>query len=150
VVLKFGLPGECTWAREAASARIDDELAELESLRLDRHLRACPACFAQVAGMGSVAIAIRSGALEQPTSRVFTPRRPRRPRRIGPVAVGAGLVLGAVSLGLVGLPGGSPGPVPAAIAAGDAPSARADATEQRLLARLWSAVEPPQGRMDAV
>jgi anti-sigma factor RsiW len=150
VVLKFGLPGECTWAREAASARIDDELDALDSLRLDRHLRACPACFAQVAGMGSVAIAIRDGALEQPMNRIFTPQRPLRARRIGPAAVGAGLVLGAMSFGLAELPGGSPGPVPAAISAGDAPSARADATRQRLLARLWSAVAPPQGRMDAV
>jgi hypothetical protein len=50
----------------------------------------------------------------------------------------------------LGFPGSSRSPGPVAIEAGDAPSARADATQQRLLARLWDAGGPPQGRMEAV
>jgi anti-sigma factor RsiW len=147
-----GLPTECRWAREAASARIDGELAEVESLRVDRHLRACLACFAHVSDVGSVAVAIRGGTLEQPAGRIFTPRSPRHRPRIGAAAVGAALAVavGGMSVGLAGGLGGSRNPVPLAIEAGDAPSARADATRQRLLARLWNAAAPPQGRMDAV
>jgi anti-sigma factor RsiW len=144
-----GPPAECAWAREAASARIDGELRDVESLRLDRHLRACSGCFVHVADIGGLAIAIRGSALEQPTARMFTPgsRRPRR--RVGAVAVGAALAL-AVGGVWFGLPGGSRSAVPVAIEAGDAPSARADATQQRLLARLWDAFGPPKGRMEAV
>jgi hypothetical protein len=146
-----GLPTECAWAREAASARIDGELGEVESLRLDRHLRACLGCFAQVSDIGSVAVAIRGSALEQPTIRMFTPRSPRR-RRIGAAAVGAALAVaaGGASFGLGELLGASQSSVPAAIAAADAPSARADAARQHLLARLWNPVAAPQGRMQAV
>jgi hypothetical protein len=67
--------------------------------------------------------------------------------------VGAALAVavGGSSVGLAQLLGGSRSPVvPVAIEAADAPSARADATRQRLLARLWDAAASPQGRMEAV
>jgi predicted anti-sigma-YlaC factor YlaD len=35
---------DCAFYREAASARIDDELSGLESAALDAHLAACPTC----------------------------------------------------------------------------------------------------------
>jgi predicted anti-sigma-YlaC factor YlaD len=143
---------ECAWAREAASARIDGELGAVDNLRLDLHQRACSGCFAHVAGIGSVAIALRGAVLEQPAIRIFTPREPhRRRRRVGAAAVGAlALAVGGTSFGIAELGVGSRGPAAAAIEAGDAPSARADATQQRLLARLWDAVGPPEGRMEAV
>jgi predicted anti-sigma-YlaC factor YlaD len=148
------LPRECAWAREAASARLDDELAEVEGLRLDRHLRACLGCFAHVSAVGGIAIAIRGGELEQPASRIFTPGIPRRRRRVGAVVTGAALAVavavGVASFGLAQLRHGSRSPVPAAIAAGDAPSTRADATQQHLLVQLGDAVSSPQGRMEAV
>ena len=37
-------PTDCARAREAASARADGELSELESGALDAHLHGCPAC----------------------------------------------------------------------------------------------------------
>src|SRR4051812_6972131 len=99
-MMSFDLPTECVWAREAASARIDGELGTVESLRLDRHLRTCLACFAHVSDIGSVAIAIRGGLLEQPVNRMFTPRSPRRRPRIRVAAVGAALAVGAMSFAL--------------------------------------------------
>jgi anti-sigma factor RsiW len=143
-------PTECAWAREAASARIDGELGEVESLRLDRHLRACLGCFVHAADIGGLAIAIRCSALEQPATRMFTQRGARPRRRIGAVAVGAALAVATGGVVWLGFPGSSRSPGPVAIEAGDAPSARADATQQRLLARLWDAGGPPQGRMEAV
>jgi predicted anti-sigma-YlaC factor YlaD len=147
----FDPPTQCAWAREAASARIDGELGAADNLRLDLHLRACSGCFAHVSGIGSVAIAVRGAVLEQPASRIFTPREPRRRRRVAAAAVGAlALAVGGTSFGVAELGVGSGGPAAAAIEAGDAPSARADATQQRLLARLWDAFGPPEGRMEAV
>jgi predicted anti-sigma-YlaC factor YlaD len=145
------LPTECAWAREAASARIDDELGEVESLRLDRHLRACLGCFVHLSDIGGIAVAIRDAALEQPAARMFTPATPRPRRRVGAVAVGAALALaaGATVLGLGRLGGGSQSPVATAIAAGDATSARADVTQQHLLVRLGNGLGAAQGRTEA-
>jgi predicted anti-sigma-YlaC factor YlaD len=147
-----GLPSECAWAREAASARLDDELAEVDGLRLDRHLLKCLGCFAHVSAVGGIAIAIRGDELQQPTSRIFTPGTPRRRRRVGTVVAGAALAVavGGASFGLAQLRHGSRSPVPVAIAAGDAPSTRADATQQHLLLWLGDAALSPQGRMEAV
>ena len=145
------LPTECAWARQAASARIDGELDDGESFRLDGHLRVCLGCFLHAADIGSLAIAIRNGALEQPAARMFTPGSPRpRRRRVGAVAVGATLAVaaGGAWLGLGQLSGGSRSPFTTAIAAGDAKSARADATRQHVLVRLESGLAAAQGRAE--
>ena len=72
-------PTECAWAREAVSARLDGELAELESLRLDPHLRACAGLLRPSLGHRRPRrVAIRDAALEQPAARMFTPAAPRR------------------------------------------------------------------------
>jgi hypothetical protein len=150
-LVTFDPSTECAWAREAASARIDGELGEAESLRLDRHLRACLGCFVHLSDIGGVAVAIRDAPLEQPTARMFAPASPRPRRKVGAVALGAAFAVaaGATVLGLGQFLGGSRSPVATAIAAGDARSARADATQQHLLARLENGLGAANGGAEA-
>jgi len=68
-------PSDCSRAREAASARLDGELTELEGAHLDAHLLACDDCRRYLAEIGSVARALRGAALEQPRLTVLTTRR---------------------------------------------------------------------------
>jgi predicted anti-sigma-YlaC factor YlaD len=71
-------PTDCSRAREAASARLDGELNELEGAHLDAHLLGCDDCRSYLAEIGSVARALRAAALEEPRLSVFAERR-RRP-----------------------------------------------------------------------
>lgn len=71
-------PTDCTRAREAASARLDGELSELEAAHLDAHLRGCTECEAYAVEIAAAAAALRSTPLEQPEMPLFVARR-RRP-----------------------------------------------------------------------
>jgi predicted anti-sigma-YlaC factor YlaD len=68
-------PTNCMLARESASARLDGELSELESARLDAHLRGCGDCRAYADEIGAVAVQLRVAALERPGQQVVLPRR---------------------------------------------------------------------------
>ena len=57
---------DCTAAREAASARLDGELSELEAARLDLHLRGCAECRVYAEGIQAIAAELRAAPLEPP------------------------------------------------------------------------------------
>lgn len=96
-------PNECGPAREAVSARLDGELAELDEVRLEAHLHECADCRAFDAGAGSLAGALRGASLEVPTTVAFSSARARQlgrlPLRIGAAAAAAAAVA-VVSLGV--------------------------------------------------
>src|SRR5437868_15159132 len=85
---------ECTQAREAASARLDGELSELELVRLDVHLRACGQCRHYADEIRTIASGLRTASLEQPRGRILLPQRRRVPVQ---AAAAAALVLAAVT-----------------------------------------------------
>jgi predicted anti-sigma-YlaC factor YlaD len=116
-VLRAIPPTDCDRAREAASARADGELSELEAVQLDSHLRGCPACAAQAAALEGLATRIRGAELEQPALPVFVPRR-RRPVRVRTAAVAAALVAAALSSFAAGHLVGSHASRPAATVGG--------------------------------
>jgi predicted anti-sigma-YlaC factor YlaD len=72
-------PNDCTGAREAASARLDGELSELGSARLDAHLADCAECRTYAAEIAELAETLRFASLEPVTVPFFVPSR-RRPR----------------------------------------------------------------------
>ncbi|HVS86396.1 MAG TPA: zf-HC2 domain-containing protein [Gaiellaceae bacterium] len=94
-------PTECMRARESASAQLDGELSELESVRLDAHLRDCLACREYAAAAALVAFELRCADLQHPAVAMFTVPRPRRTRIPASAAVAAAVMLAAGSL-LVG------------------------------------------------
>jgi anti-sigma factor RsiW len=95
---------------------VDEELSELESALLERHLSVCAPCRTFDAQLRSTAAALRAAPLEQPATRVRVPARPRVAvsipggRRFALVAVAAALALGS----LVGSSLRSPAPAPTA------------------------------------
>jgi predicted anti-sigma-YlaC factor YlaD len=84
-------PSDCMLARESASARLDGELSELDSVRLDAHLRGCADCYAYSAQIGAIAVQMRAAELEQP-GRIVLPRRRRLAGARMQVAVAAAAV----------------------------------------------------------
>jgi anti-sigma factor RsiW len=82
-------PTECSRAREAASARLDGELSELELLQLDVHLGRCPACAEYAQLIAATALELRAAALEQPAEPILLPSRGRRLRLVPAAAAAA-------------------------------------------------------------
>src|SRR5947208_138997 len=90
-------PSDCARARESASARLDGELAELQAVQLEAHLRFCEECRAYASGIDLITRRLRAAPLEQPPAdasgcsrerlplscswRLLPPRRPRWPAR---------------------------------------------------------------------
>jgi predicted anti-sigma-YlaC factor YlaD len=137
-------PSDCVRAREAASRRLDDELTELESTRLDAHLRRCPACRELVGQIAALTTELRRAPLESATVAIFTPRRRRALPALRVPALAAAVVAaaliggGSFTLGreLAGS-GGSGSPVlTASTPIGNVTRSRDDSLAQRLLALL--------------
>jgi predicted anti-sigma-YlaC factor YlaD len=126
-------------AREAASARLDDELTELDVLRLEAHLRRCPACREFAADAAALTAELRRAPLERPAAAVFQPRRRTRVSALRVQAAAAAVVAlaatGSLALGRLAAGGGGPR-FTSSSPVGDLSSARQDAVEQRLLALL--------------
>jgi predicted anti-sigma-YlaC factor YlaD len=98
-------PSECMRAREAASERLDGELSEIETARLDAHLRGCAPCREFAGHAEAVTAELRAAPLERPAALTFEPRR----RRVGTLrissAAAAAVVLlaaGSVAIGHLG------------------------------------------------
>jgi hypothetical protein len=140
-------------AREAASARLDGEVSELDLVRLDAHLLACLDCREFASAIAAVSGVLLAAPLEQPgRTEVLTPRR--RIPVVAAAAVAALVAAVTVSSFAIGHVLGSHS-APEASFAGtkDASAARRDSTEQNLLAMLnsFDVTQPPHiGRMHAV
>lgn len=135
---------ECVRAREAASGRLDGELTELEAVRLDAHLRRCPACREFAAQTQAFTEELRRAALEPLAGTAFEPRRRVAGVRRHAAAAAAVAVVAGVSLLLGEMVGSGRGrptftsSEPAANVSG----VRQDALDQHLLALLPSARRP--------
>jgi predicted anti-sigma-YlaC factor YlaD len=89
----------CRQERELISLRLDGELSELEELRLDAHLRACPDCRAYDAEVGRATRMLRAAPLEPIERPVVLPQRRRLHVRSLQVGSAAAVVLVATALG---------------------------------------------------
>ena len=92
---------DCDQAREAASARLDGELSELESVRLETHLQSCESCRAVVLALAGATTLIRETPSEAPGRPFVLPSRPSRRRSLSlQTAVAASALLAAASFSL--------------------------------------------------
>src|SRR5437762_4288422 len=107
-------PTDCTTAREAASAVLDGELSELETVQLDAHLRGCAECSAHARELGALVVRLRAEPLEQPSLPVFVSRRRRPAGRLQLAAAAVTLVAAAGSAFAIGHRVGSHGGSPSA------------------------------------
>lgn len=73
---------DCAQAREAASARLDGELAGLDLVRLEAHLDACNDCRAVANGLTATATLLRGAPLEEPDRSLILLTRSSRPRSL--------------------------------------------------------------------
>jgi predicted anti-sigma-YlaC factor YlaD len=140
---------DCAQAREAASARLDGELPELDAARLDVHLRACAECRAYAAEIETITVGLRAVPLEWPEIRVIMPRRRRFPVQ---AAAAAAVVLAAIAGSSFALGrafnghGASTRTVTGAAYLG----VHADANHERLLAQLRAFQQVPAGQRGRV
>ncbi len=79
----------CARARESVSARLDDELPDLEFDRLEAHLLVCPDCSAWAEQARDLTARLRATSLEDPMERLVLPGRGRSLRVSSAVAVAA-------------------------------------------------------------
>ena len=89
-------PTECTRAREAASARLDGELSELELAQLDIHLAGCLDCAEYAVVIEATTAQLRAAELMQPEEPIVLPRLRRR-LRVVPVAAAAAVIAGVAA-----------------------------------------------------
>jgi len=134
-------PTDCMLARESASARLDNELSELENARLDAHLRGCAECLAYAEEIGAIAARLRGAALERPGQQVVLPRRrvfsgARMQAAVAAAAVAVVAAVAGSSFTLGHVLSTHNAPVEASTTAADLASLRADSAQQHLLALL--------------
>jgi predicted anti-sigma-YlaC factor YlaD len=152
-------PTECMSAREAASARLDGEVSELDTARLDAHLFACPACRAYASAIAGVAAELRAAPLERPSVELdvappgITPLRRRMPVAAAGAAVALVAAVTGISFAVGSVFGAHAVPGRTAAHTTDAVFVRQDSTQQHLLAMLDSfelAAPPRPGRLHAI
>jgi len=134
-------PSACMRAREAVSSRLDDELSELDAVRLAVHLQGCAECREYADQAAALTVELRAAPLERPTISAFAPARGRvRAKRLHGALAAAMVVLAAASAGLGRLHTGAEGPthVPVAVPSvpGDVSPPRHDGVEESVLAML--------------
>lgn len=127
-------PTECQWAREAVSARLDEELSEFGSARIAAHLRECDACSAYAFEVSAISTRLRMAPLEQPGVAIALPARRRRPGLQIAAAAAAVLVAAASSLALGHSLRSSNRPARTATRAVTTPSLQQDIVSQHILA----------------
>ena len=144
----FRVPtSDCLQAREAASARLDGELSELEAARLAAHLRDCAACSVYALELSAITESLRGAELEQPQLDLTLPRRRALPSIRVAAAAAAVVAVAAGSAYAVGQGLGS-GPAKAKVEA-LTPSLvglQADSRNQHLFAMLRQ-VTPQNGEV---
>ncbi|MGZ8716584.1 MAG: zf-HC2 domain-containing protein [Gaiellaceae bacterium] len=151
-------PTECMSAGEAASARLDGEVSELDVARLDAHLLACPACRAYAAAIAGVTAELRAAPLESPSlewPRVEVGISPRRRMPVAAAAAAALLVAAVTgsSFAVGRVLGAHATPNRTAAVTADAAGVRQDSAQQHLLAMLnfLEFAQPSRtGRMHAI
>ena len=129
---------DCLQAREAASARLDGELSELEAARLNAHLRDCAACSVYALELSAITESLRGADLEPPQLDLTLPRRRALPGIRVAAAAAAVVAVGAASAFALGHGLGS-GKGPATTIQASAPDLaglRADIKNQHLFAML--------------
>jgi len=145
---------ECVQARESASVRLDAELPELDTLRLDAHLRGCAECRAFAEELAALTAEVRAARLERPGTAVVLPRRRLPALQMRPVAAVAALVVVAAGSSFaLGHAVGTSGPTVTTVSTvSNVSNVPADETLQHLLARLSSLQPEPRspGRLKAV
>ena len=134
-------PTDCMLARESASARLDNELSELENARLDAHLRGCAECFAYAEEIGAIAVRLRAAALERPGRQFILPRRralsgARMQAAVAAAAVAVVAAVAGSAFTLGNVLAVHRTPVGAGATGAELVSLRSDATTLRLLAML--------------
>jgi predicted anti-sigma-YlaC factor YlaD len=142
---------DCAKAREAASARLDGELPELDAARLDVHLRACAECRAYAAEIGTITVGLRAVPLEWPEIRVIMPRRRRVPVHTA-AAAAAAVVLAAIggSSFALGRAFNGHGAATRTVTGAAYLGVHADANHERLLAQLRAFQQVPVGQRGRV
>jgi anti-sigma factor RsiW len=88
----------CDRIRELYSASLDGELPELDDMRLQAHLAACPSCSAYAAGAQAASRLVRETPLEEPSFPIVIPGRRLAVARQLQAAAAAAAV--AVTVGL--------------------------------------------------
>lgn len=95
----------CSHWRQLASAQLDDELAEFESIGLERHRAECSACAAWMRELGHLADAIRTSERTQPREPVVVRRLRSRARHLPALAAASASIGAAVLVAIaIGLP----------------------------------------------
>jgi anti-sigma factor RsiW len=96
----FHRPDACEHAAQSLSLRLDGELSDLGSARLEAHLERCPACSALGLELGSLTSLVRAAPLEVPMAPLEVPRlrsaRLRSLRQFRPAALVATMAAVAV------------------------------------------------------
>ena len=142
---------DCATAREAASARLDGELPELDAARLDVHLRACADCRAYAAEIETITVGLRAVPLERPEIRVIMPRRRRVPIQTA-AAAAAAVVLATIagSSFALGRALNGHGAATRTVTGAAYLGVHADANHERLLAQLRAFQQVPVGQRGRV
>jgi predicted anti-sigma-YlaC factor YlaD len=92
---------DCVQAREAASARLDNELSEIGAARLDGHLQTCSDCSSYARELELLTAELRAAALVRPGNFVVLPPRRRHvPMRLTAAAAAVVALLTVSSLAL--------------------------------------------------
>jgi predicted anti-sigma-YlaC factor YlaD len=142
---------DCAQAREAASARLDDELSEIGAVRLDLHLGACSECRRYAHEIGSLAAELRNAALVRPQSTVVLPRRRHVPMSVTAAAAAAVVALLTVSsLTLERAFNGQGSPAKTLRESTISTGIHASANEEHLLAQLRGFEQVPVGQLGRV
>jgi anti-sigma factor RsiW len=110
-------PSDCTRARQAASARLDDELSEFETASLEAHLAGCADCEAYAREIAEVAQHLRFASLEPVPAPMFVPSRHRPVVRVQVAAAAVLVLLATGSSFAIGQLLGSHGSAPSATVA---------------------------------
>jgi anti-sigma factor RsiW len=95
-------PTECVRARESVSAQLDGELSELDALRLEFHLRDCPACSAWALELREATDQLRRASLEVPSVSVALPGRSHRQTGVLALAAAGAAMAAAAVVGILG------------------------------------------------